>query len=72
MTALLQQAFAKAAKLGDSEQEVLASRLLAEMADEDEFDRAIACSSDKLASLAWEAIAEHRNGQTEALDPGKL
>jgi hypothetical protein len=72
MTALLQQAFAKAAKLGDSEQEVLASRLLAEMADDDEFDRAIARSSDKLAGLAREALAEHRNGQTEALDPEKL
>ncbi len=69
MTALLQKAFAKAAKLGDPEQEVLAARLLAEMADEDDFDRAIAGSADKLAALARQAITEHRNGQTEALDP---
>lgn len=68
MTALLQQAFAEAAKLSESEQEVLASRLLAELAAEDDFDRAIASSSDRLAVMAREVIAEHRSGQTEALD----
>jgi hypothetical protein len=52
MTDLLQQAFAEAAKLPAAEREVLASRLLAEIAAEDEFDRAIARSSDKLAKLA--------------------
>jgi len=72
MTALLQQAFAEAAKLPDSEQEVLASRLLAELATEDDFDRDIANSSERLADLAREAIAEHRAGQTEALDPDRL
>ena len=72
MTKLLQQAFAEAAKLPDAEQEVLASRLLAELAGEDDFDRAIARSSDKLAVLAREALAEHGSGQTEALDPERL
>ena len=72
MTTLLQQAFTEAAKLSDSEQEVLASRLLAELAAEDDFDRAIAGSSEKLAALAREALAEHRAGQTEALDPERL
>jgi hypothetical protein len=72
MTALLQRAFAQAGKLPDSEQEVLASRLLAELADEDDFDRAIAGSSKKLVALAQEAIAEHRSGLTEELDPERL
>jgi transposase len=72
MTELLQQAFAEAAKLPVPEQEVLASRLLAELAAEDDFDRAIARKSDKLAALACEALAEHRSGQTEALDPQML
>jgi hypothetical protein len=72
MTTLLQQAFAEAAKLSEREQEVLASRLLAELATEDDFDRAIARSSDKLAALAREAIAEHRAGQTDALDPERI
>ncbi|MSQ92974.1 MAG: hypothetical protein EXR98_00290 [Gemmataceae bacterium] len=72
MTTLLQTAFTEAAKLSDSEQEVLASRLLAELAAEDDFDRDIARTSDKLAALAREALAEHRAGQTEALDPERL
>ena len=45
MTALLQQAFDEAAKLPPEEQDVLASRLLAELAAEDAFDIAIARSS---------------------------
>jgi hypothetical protein len=72
MTASLQHAFAEAAKLPESEQEVLAARLLAELAAEDDFDRAIAGSSDKLAGLAREAIEEHRAGKTQPLDPEQL
>jgi hypothetical protein len=72
MTKLLERAFEEAAKLSPSEQDVLASRLLAELAAEDDFDRAIANSSDKLASLAREAIAEHRAGLSQELDPERL
>jgi hypothetical protein len=72
MTKLLEQAFAEAAKLSAAEQELLASRLLAELAAEDEFDRTIARTSDKLARLAEEALAEHRAGLTEELDPDRL
>jgi hypothetical protein len=72
MTTLLQQAFAEAAKLPRAEQDLLATRLLAELAAEDDFDRAIARTSDKLASLAREALAEHRAGLTEELDPEQL
>ena len=72
MTTLLQQAFAEAAKLPQAEQDLLASRLLAELAAENDFDRAIARSSDKLAILAQEAIAEHRSGQSVELDPDRL
>ena len=72
MTKLLERAFAEAGKLSSDEQDLLASRLLAELSDEDEFDRAIAASGDKLASLAKEALAEHRAGQTQELDPDRL
>ncbi len=51
---------------------MLASGLLAELASEDEFDRAIAGSTDKLARLAAEALAENRAGLTEELDPDRL
>jgi len=67
MTDLLQQAFDEAAKLPAAEQELIASRLLAEIAAEDEFDRTIARSSDKLAKLAREALTEYRAGLTEEL-----
>ena len=72
MTSLLEQAFAKAAQLPPAEQDLLASRLLAELAAEDDFDHAIARSSDKLIAPAQEALAEHRAGQTEELDPERL
>ncbi len=72
MTTLLERAFAEAAKRPVAEQELLASRLLAELAAEDDFDRAIAGSTDKLALLAKEALAELRAGQTEELDPDHL
>ncbi|MCE9546730.1 MAG: hypothetical protein K8T25_14720 [Planctomycetia bacterium] len=72
MTTLLQKAFAEASKLSDAEQDLLASRLLAELAAENDFDRAIARTSAKLVGLAREAIAEHRAGQTEELDPDRM
>lgn len=72
MTTLLEQAFAQAAKLPVPEQELLASRLLAELAAEDDFDRALAQSGNKLGQLAKEALDEHRAGLTEELDPEQL
>ena len=72
MTSLLENAFAKAAALSPEEQDVLALRLLAELEVENQFDRAIATSAHKLAGMAAEAIDEHRNGQSEELDPERL
>jgi hypothetical protein len=69
MTKLLEQAFAEAAKLPPAQQDLLASRLLAEVAEEDAFDRRIAASAGKLSRLAAEALAEFRAGLTEELDP---
>ena len=72
MTTLLQQAFEAAAKLPAEEQDLLAARLLAEFAAEGDFDRAIAASGAKLSSLAAQALAGHRAGQTQPLDPEHL
>lgn len=72
MTSLLSQAFTEAAKLPEAEQDLLAARLLAELAAEDDFDRAIAASAGKLVSLAEAALAEHRAGRTEELSPERL
>lgn len=72
MTTLLQQAFEQAAKLSEAEQELLASRLLAEMAAEDEFDQAISRTAQKLSQLSEQALSEYHSGQTEELDPDQL
>lgn len=72
MTQLLEKAFEQAARLPPAEQDVLAARLLAEIAAEDAFDQEIANSSVKLAKLAEEALTEHRAGLTKELDPEQL
>jgi hypothetical protein len=72
MTTLLQQAFDEASKRSREEQDVLAVRLLAELAAENAFDQVIAASADKLGQFARQAIAEHRAGQTVVLDPERL
>jgi hypothetical protein len=69
MTKLLERAFFQASKLPPAEQDVLASRMLAELEAEDRFDEAIAASADKLAKLAREALAEHRAGLTQVCNP---
>jgi hypothetical protein len=72
VTTLLREAFDRASSLTPQEQDLLASRLMAELAAEDDFDRAIAASADKLAGLAREALAEDQAGLTEELDPDQL
>ena len=69
---LLERAFVEASKLPADEQDLLASRLLTELTAEDEFDRKIAGSAEKLARLVREALDEHRAGLTEELDPDRL
>jgi hypothetical protein len=68
MTKLLERAFAEADKLPAAEQDLLASRLLAELGEDDEFDRTIAASAGKLAILAKEALAEHWTGLTQEVE----
>lgn len=72
MTEPLKRAFAEASKLSPAEQDVLASRLLAELSAEDDFDCKIDGSVDRLAGLAREVLEEHRAGLTEELDPDRL
>jgi hypothetical protein len=52
MTPLLQQAFAEASKLPAAEQDVLATRLLAELGSDAHWDQTFAPSSAKLVQLA--------------------
>lgn len=72
MEKLLEEAFAEAAKLPESEQASLAAWILHELHAECRWETAFAGSPDALAKLADEALAEHRCGQTEVLDPDRL
>ena len=67
MSALLEQAFAKASELPDEQQDLLAHWLLAELEAEDAFDRKIAATAHTLTKLAEEAMAEHRAGLTQPM-----
>jgi hypothetical protein len=72
MTNLLKKAFDEASKLPEAEQDTLARVLLDELASERCWEELFAGSHDVLAELADDALAEHRAGQTEKLDPDKL
>lgn len=67
MTSLLQHAFSVASQLSEEEQNLLASRLLTELAAEDAFDQRISATAEKLQPLASLAIAEHQSGRTKEL-----
>lgn len=63
MTPKLQQASDLASHLSAHEQDELASRILDELA-EMAFDRRIEETTDKLALLSKQALAEHRAGRS--------
>ena len=68
MTELLEKAFAKAAKLPQGEQDLLAQMLLDDLAAEEKWDEIFADSQDELSTLADETLAEHRAGKMRRLE----
>jgi hypothetical protein len=68
MTTALQNAFAVASALPEAQQETLAAILLEEIASEKQWQESFEKSQDVLASMAEEAIAEYRRGETRDLD----
>ena len=72
MTQLLEKAFAAAARLPAEDQDALARALLSDLASERAIDERLSATPDALARLADEALAEHRSGRTEPLDPEQL
>ena len=72
MNEVLDKALAEVAKLSDSEQEAIGAWLLEELSAEREWDKRFAESADLLARLADEALAEHREGRTQQLEPDAL
>jgi hypothetical protein len=69
MTELLEQVITKLKTLTESEQDVIATMVLKELEDDMKWEKAFARSEDILAKLAAEAMAEHRAGKTQELDP---
>lgn len=72
MTQLLERAYAEVAQLPEADQDAIAALILEELEDERKWQISFAQSQDALARLAEEALAEHRAGQTQPLDPETL
>lgn len=72
MTELLEQAIARLKTLPSDEQNAIAAMILEELEDDQRWDESFARSSDLLANLAAEAMAEYRAGKTQELDPEAL
>jgi hypothetical protein len=72
MTKLLKQAFDRATKLTDDEQDALASVILEELADERRWAMAFKGSRTALDRLAKEAIEDLEQGRTTPLDPDNV
>lgn len=72
MTKLLEKALTEVSKLPKKEQDALAVWILEELASERRWEKAFSESPGLLDKLADAALAEHREGQTQRLDPDKL
>ena len=68
MTQLLERAFTEASKLPETEQDAVASLLLAELESERRWTHTFASSQDELAKLADEALREFEGGETLPMD----
>ena len=72
MTELLEEAFAKVARLPDHEQNAFARWLMDELESERRWSRAFETSQGQLAELAREALEDDLADRTEPLDPDRL
>ena len=72
MTELLEEAFAKVARLPDHEQDAFAHWLMDELESERRWSRAFETSQGRLSELAREALEDHLADRTEPLDPHRL
>ena len=72
MTELLEEAFAKVARLPGHEQDAFARWLMDELESERRWSRAFETSQGQLAELAREALEDDVADRTEPLDPDRL
>jgi hypothetical protein len=71
-TDLLQKAYTEASKLPDAAQDVAAAHLLEDIDSERRWAALFAKSGDLLERMAAEALANHKAGRTQPLDPDTL
>jgi hypothetical protein len=72
MTELLEQAIARLKTLPTDRQNAIATLILEELEEEQQWDESFARSPSLLAKLAAEAMAEYRAGKTQELNPETL
>ncbi|MCY7278033.1 MAG: hypothetical protein LH702_30935 [Phormidesmis sp. CAN_BIN44] len=72
MTELLERAIARLKTLPTKEQDAIATIIMEELEDDQQWDESFVRSPDLLAKLAAEAMVEHRAGKTQDLDPETL
>ena len=68
MTRLLEEAIKAVSRLPEAEQDVIAARMLSDLRAEEEWDAKFTATQDGLASLASQALAEHRTGGTRPFE----
>jgi hypothetical protein len=68
MTQRLEQVIAQLKTLPMDKQDAIATLILEELEDDQQWDESFARSPDLLAKLAAEAMAEYRAGETQELD----
>lgn len=65
MTEPLEQAFAAASELSDSDQNSFAAWIMAELNSDREWSSLFEKSQSTLASMAQDALSEHKAGETQ-------
>ena len=72
MTTLLEEVFARVARLPQEEQDAIARWLMEELASEHKWESLLAESQEELTSLANQALSDYRQGRTSQLDSNAL
>lgn len=68
VTTLLDQAIKQAEALSGDEQDMLASQILAAISDDEKWERSLSGNPGAWRTLAEEALAEHKRGETRPID----
>ncbi len=68
MTDLLEKAVRRVEALPESEQDAIASQILATLDEEESWSRFFEANRQKFEALADEALEEHRRGETRPIE----